>query len=212
MTLFKIFLFAHILSGGTGLLAGLTSMIAAKGKPIHRLAGKVFFWAMLGVFITSIYMSIEKSNWFLLAVGFLSFYLTCSGTLVLKAKVEKNNDSVKHLYLAVCLFGFLGGLGFFVLSINMFTRGYVFGIVPLVFGVLSCFQSSLDYRRITLDRELKDTWLRSHALRMAGAFAATLTAFVVVNIQIDQQWVLWLLPAAVVLPVARRMVAKLQHQ
>jgi uncharacterized membrane protein len=212
MTLFKIFLFAHIASGGTALLTGLISMTSAKGGRTHRLAGKIFFWGMAGVFATSLYMSLAKSNWFLLCVGFFSFYLTCSGYLVLKAKAAKTIDTVKPIYWIVCLFGFLAGVAMLILAANMFRQGYTFGMVPLVFGLLSAGQSFLDYRMITTDGKLKQMWLKSHAMRMAGAFVATLTAFTVVNIQIDQQWILWLLPTVVVIPVTRRMIAKFQSR
>jgi uncharacterized membrane protein len=204
MTLFKIFLFAHIASGGMALITGLISMTAVKGGRTHRLAGKIFFWAMAGVFITSVYMSLVKSNWFLLCVGFFSFYLTSSGYLVLKAKAAKNIDTVKPMYWLVCLFGFVAGITMLGLSVNMFSKGYMFGTVPLVFGLLSSGQSFL----ITTDGKLKQVWLKSHALRMAGAFVATLTAFIVVNIQIEQQWILWLLPTVLVIPATRRMIAK----
>lgn len=212
MTLFKIFLFAHIGSGGAALLTGLISMTSAKGGRAHRLAGKIFFWSMAGVFVTSVYMSLAKSNWFLFCVGFFSFYLTCSGYLVLKAKVAKSLDTVKPMYWLVCAFGFLAGIGMLGLSINMFSKGYMFGTVPLVFGLISSAQSFLDYRMITTEGKLKQVWLKSHALRMAGAFVATLTAFVVVNIQIEQQWILWLLPTLVVIPATSKMITKFQQR
>lgn len=212
MTLFKIFLFAHIATGGAALLTGLISMTSAKGGRAHRLAGKIFFWSMAGVFVTSVYMSLAKSNWFLFCVGFFSFYLTCSGYLVLKAKVAKSLDTVKPLYWLVCFFGFSAGISMLGLSINMLSKGNMFGTVPLVFGLISSGQSFLDYRMIATDGKLKQVWLKSHALRMAGAFVATVTAFVVVNIQIEQQWILWLLPTVVVIPATRKMITRFEQR
>lgn len=210
MTLFNIFLLAHIASGGAALLTGLISMTSVKGGRTHRLVGKIFFWAMAGVFISSVYMSLVKNNWFLLCVGFFSFYLTSSGYLVLKAKAVKNMNTVRPMYWGVCLFGFVAGIAMLGLSINMYSKGYMFGTVPLVFGVLSSWLSFLDYRMIMTESKLKQVWLKSHALRMAGAFVATLTAFIVVNIQIEQQWILWLLPPALVIPATRRMITRFQ--
>jgi uncharacterized membrane protein len=66
MKLFSAFLVIHVASGAAALLAGLVSMASAKGKRLHRVAGKIFFWAMVGVFVSSVYMSLFKSNWFLL--------------------------------------------------------------------------------------------------------------------------------------------------
>lgn len=210
MSLFKVFLFAHIASGGTALFTGLISMISAKGGRIHRLAGKIFFWGMGGVFATAVYMSIAKGNWFLFCVGFFSFYLTCSGYLVLKTKAAKVFDTIKPVYWIVCLFGFLSGVVMLGLSTGLFIRQSMFGTVPLIFGFISSGLSFLDYRILVNQVETKQVWLKSHALRMAGAFVATLTAFIVVNIQIEQQWILWLLPTVLIIPATRKMIDKFQ--
>lgn len=206
--LFKVFLILHIATGGTALLAGLVSMVSAKGKTVHRLAGKVFFWAMSGVFITSIYMSLAKHNWFLLCIGFFSFYLTCSGYVALKLKTEQQAANVRLLHTVICLGGLLSGVAMLGIAIMLFSRGSMFGTVPTVFGLISIALSFRDYRVMNGKVDLKQVWLRSHAFRMAAAFAATLTAFIVVNIQIEQQWILWLLPALIVMPITKRMLLK----
>jgi hypothetical protein len=36
---------------------------------------------------------------------------------------------------------------------------------------------------------------------MTGAFVSTVTAFIVVNIQMEPGWVLWLLPTAILTPL-----------
>ncbi|MFN7259396.1 MAG: DUF2306 domain-containing protein [Cyclobacteriaceae bacterium] len=206
--LFKVFLFAHIATGGTALLAGLISMVSEKGKKVHRLAGKIFFGGMAGVFVTSLYMSLAKNNWFLLCIGFFSFYLTCSGYIILKAKSEKQAAKVHLLHSIICVGGFLAGVAMIGIAIMLFSLGSMFGTVPAVFGLISITLSFRDYRVMNGKVDLKQVWLRSHAFRMAAAFAATLTAFVVVNIQIEQQWILWLLPAFIVLPITKRILLK----
>ena len=93
---------------------------------------------------------------------------------------------------------------------GLFISQSMFGTVPLIFGLISSGLSFLDYRVLANMVETKQVWLKSHALRMAGAFVATLTAFIVVNIQIEQQWILWLLPTVLVIPTTRKMIDKFQ--
>ena len=163
---------------------------------------------MAGVFVTSLYMSLAKNNWFLLCIGFFSFYLTCSGYIILKAKSEKQAAKVHLLHSIICVGGFLAGVAMIGIAIMLFSLGSMFGTVPAVFGLISITLSFRDYRVMNGKVDLKQVWLRSHAFRMAAAFAATLTAFVVVNIQIEQQWILWLLPAFIVLPITKRILLK----
>lgn len=206
--LLKAFLIAHIATGGTALLAGLVSMVSEKGKKVHRLAGKIFFVGMAGVFVTSLYMSLAKNNWFLLCIGFFSFYLTCSGYIILKAKSEQQIAKVHLLHTIIYAGGLLSGVAMLGIAIMLFSHGSMFGTVPAVFGLISIRLSVRDYGVMNGKIDLKSVWLRSHALRMAGAFAATLTAFTVVNIQIEQQWILWLLPAFIVIPITKRILLK----
>lgn len=163
---------------------------------------------MVGVFISSLYMSMAKYNWFLLCIGFFSFYLTCSGYIALKSKIEQKAANVRLLHTLICLGGLLSGVAMLGIAIMVFWSGSMFGTVPAVFGLISIALSVRDYGVMNGKVNLKQVWLRSHALRMAAAFAATLTAFVVVNIQIEQQWILWLVPAFVVIPITKRMLLK----
>ena len=48
---------------------------------------------------------------------------------------------------------------------------------------------------------VKNAWLYDHISRMGGSFIATSTAFLLVNIQIEPVWVMWLLPTIVGTPM-----------
>jgi hypothetical protein len=206
--IFNVFVVFHIISGGIALLTGIINMVAAKGKKIHIVAGNIFFWGMLGVFISSMYMSITKYNWFLMCVGFFSFYLTCSGIIASKSKTPKLAEKLKIPHLLVCVSGILAGIAMLTIAVIMFLDFSIFGLVPGMFGLISLALSISDYRQLIGLSKLKKPWLVNHAFRMAGAFTSTLTAFIVVNIQIEQQWILWLLPTFVVIPATKRIVSK----
>jgi uncharacterized membrane protein len=212
MKLFSAFLVIHVASGAAALLAGLVSMASAKGKRLHRVAGKIFFWAMVGVFVSSVYMSLFKSNWFLLCVGFFSFYLTSSGYLALKVKSDAGALKFQKIYTAVYWSGLLAGTIMLGIAAALFYNLSMFGTVPATFGLISISLSILDYRILSAKVDRKNSWVNNHALRMGGAFTATITAFIVVNIQIEQQWVLWLLPTAIVIPATRIILSKFKAQ
>jgi hypothetical protein len=208
--IFSILLVLHIVSGSIGLIAGTVAMIASKSGKAHRTAGKFFFYAMAGVFLTSIYMSIAHSNLFLLLVGFFSFYLAATGYRILFLKAL-HLKKIKPGLLDLCIAGtgLLAGAALLVLSLLLLVKANMFGIVTLSFGSLAVWMGRGDLVKFKHPPTDKKHWIASHGMRMAGAYTATITAFIVVNIQITQQWVLWLLPALIVIPIAQKMVKKI---
>jgi hypothetical protein len=74
------------------------------------------------------------------------------------------------------------------------------------FGCLAFWLGFKDLRKFKVRPTEKTHWILSHGMRMAGAYTATITAFVVVNVQVQQQWILWLLPGIIVIPLAQRTV------
>ncbi|MBU6205113.1 MAG: hypothetical protein KJS45_07010 [Bacteroidetes bacterium] len=45
--LYPYILFAHILSGGASLMAGLVALTTTKGRRLHKVAGKTYLGFML---------------------------------------------------------------------------------------------------------------------------------------------------------------------
>src|ERR687895_334974 len=50
-------LLAHVIAGGLGLISGYVALYAAKGAPLHRKAGTLFFSVMVAVAITGMLVS-----------------------------------------------------------------------------------------------------------------------------------------------------------
>jgi uncharacterized membrane protein len=206
-TIFLTALIIHITSGSIGLLSGTAAMAAKKSGKIHRLAGKIFFFAMVGVFVSSIYMSIVKDNLFLLLVGFFSIYLAATGYRILSLK-KLHLKTIKPALVdwTIGIVGLLSGAAMLCFAVVLLFRQNQFSIVIGVFGLLACWLGYRDIRKFSHFPAAKTHWIESHGLRMGGAYAATVTAFVVVNIQVQLQWILWILPAVVIVPLAKRMV------
>jgi uncharacterized membrane protein len=73
--LFLAIVAIHIALGIICVLSGLSAMLSRKGKGIHQMSGKIYYWALVFVFITVILLSIMRwpFNNHLLGLGVLSF-------------------------------------------------------------------------------------------------------------------------------------------
>ena len=198
-SLLKIILILHIISGFTALTCGLFSMLNRKGAKKHRLTGKLFFYGMTGVFITATFLAIAKNIPFLFMVGFFSYYLTCSGYRALYLKKLHLQQQPAPLDWTISITGMVSGLALVTFSYFWFTQRGMWGAVPLSFGAFCFISGWKDIRRFYKRPADKQYWFFTHGGRMGGAFAATVTAFIVVNVQIgSMSWLLWILPGVLI--------------
>jgi uncharacterized membrane protein len=205
--IFNIVLALHIISGSIGLLTGTIAMVANKKQKLHKKVGVVFFYAMAGVFTSSLYMSIAKNNWFLLLIGFFSFYLAATGYRILfLKKLGVVKIAPKAIDYFIASMGFFAAITLLIATFFLLKHGNMFGVVSFNFGCISFWLAYSDLKKFKVPPTNKMHWIASHGMRMAGAYTATVTAFIVVNIQIQQGWILWLLPAAIIIPIAKRIV------
>jgi uncharacterized membrane protein len=200
-SLFKIILYVHIICGTFALIAGTVAMIAQKGQKLHSNSGRYFFWGITGVFISSLYLSIVKENVFLFFVGFFSFYLAATGYRSLTIFKTGKAEIIDY---TITLFGFVSGLSLLIFSYMTMTKTSL-PIVPIFFGVISLLLAAKDFKNIKNGFDKKKRF-DSHGGRMAGAFVAVITAFIVVNIQIENQWILWILPTFIIIPIAVKQI------
>jgi uncharacterized membrane protein len=75
----QILLTIHILAGTIALLCAALAVSLEKGKRLHVLLGRAYFWSMAAIFLTAIPMSIISSNIFLFLIAIFSFYLAFAG-------------------------------------------------------------------------------------------------------------------------------------
>jgi hypothetical protein len=205
--IFNIILAIHIASGTIGLLSGTIAMSLKKAGKLHKVIGKIFFYAMAGVFLTSVYMSIVKNNLFLLMVGFFSFYTAATGYRILfLKKLGIQKIAPKFIDYVIGYTGLLAGLAMLVITVLIFMRGNMFGFVTLTFGCISIWMAYKDLTKFKYPPAEKLHWIESHGMRMAGAYTSAVTAFIVVNINTSWQWVLWILPTFIIIPMAKQIV------
>ncbi|HET9054093.1 MAG TPA: hypothetical protein VFM90_07970, partial [Cyclobacteriaceae bacterium] len=72
-------IYSHVAAGAISLITAPVAMVVAKGGRAHRLAGRIFFWNMIYIFVTTVILATLHGRTFLLMVSVLSFYLVYSG-------------------------------------------------------------------------------------------------------------------------------------
>ncbi|MBW0178799.1 hypothetical protein [Sediminibacterium sp.] len=199
--LFSVLLMLHIAGGGTGLIAGTIAASVKKGSKPHLLSGIVFFWGMLTASLSALVLSRipGHENLFLFAVGGFTLYMILTGyrIVILKRKFKTIPVKIPLTDYLITVFGLLFAIFLLIQSVKGLLNGYMFSIVPGVFGGICLSYVLLDAKLFMGRTTIKTSWMYSHIVRMMGAMIASYTAFLVVNVQIEMQWILWLLPSVI---------------
>ena len=131
----QILVSIHILTGIFALLSSSLAVCSEKGKSIHLLSGRTYFWSMLVIFLTAIPMSIITNNIFLFLKAMFSFYQAFAGMRF--ARKRKGIATILD-WATVCLM-VLAGVGMLILATIYFTNNNSQYTVLLVFGFFSGF-------------------------------------------------------------------------
>lgn len=198
MSLYTVSLIIHVSCGFSALISGAFAMLLNRNTRKHKVAGKFYYYAMIGVFITMLPIYYLKGNQilFLFLVGVFSLYLTLTGKRFLTLANKASN---------------IRWYDYLVLSISMLAAGYMlilgmltksgFSILLLVFGGILMLNIVHDCRFIMkVKRGVKGLRkpVMNHVSRMGGAYIATFTAFTVNNLNgVLPGLIGWLLPTVV---------------
>lgn len=188
----KVLLVLHIICGFASLVSGCIAILTRKGSRVHRGAGKVFFYNMLGVSITAVGISFSRWNSFLLMIGIFAFFQNYSGYRSVKNKSLKPTKADRVVLLMAAI-----NSVFMLLSMKP---------VLMVFGLISTLLIAGDIKtfiKTSRNEQLnKNQWLIRHIGMMLGTYIATFTAFLVVNVRhFEPAWLPWLLPTFVFTPL-----------
>ena len=192
--IFKVALIIHILFGSVALFVAPAAMMTGKGGAWHRRWGQIFFWAITGVAITAVVLSVIRSGLFFLLIAVFSFYLALTGYRILYRKTAQQRAGKVDWTAAITMI--LGSLGLVAHgSYGMLTSN--FGIVAIVFGLIGLWLAATDVREFLHHPSDKMAWWYSHMTRMISAYIATVTAFSVVNMKFLPQVARWLWPTVI---------------
>ena len=173
----QILIFIHAAFGGIALLAGLVSIIAKKGKNIHRKSGLIFFYSMMlsGIIAMIVAALPNHESPFLFAVGIFSLYFVLTGNRALNFK-RKNPDLKIDKLISIIMI--TTGVLMILLPIIL-TKSI--NIVLVVYAIVGIIFSVSDLILFRNPERLRKGWLKLHLGKMLGGYISATTAFVVVN-------------------------------
>ena len=193
----QILLPIHILGGTIALLSAIMAILSEKGKKIHVLSGRIFFWSMLTIFLTAIPMSIITSNIFLFLIAFFSFYFAFSG---IRFARNRKGIATTSGWIAVGLM-ILSGVGMWTLAAVLFMNNNSMYIPLLVFGFGAIVLGYGDFKSHKNKTAIGKERIGKHLQNMIGGTIAVITAVLVVNVKIEPVWIWWVLPTVLIFPV-----------
>ena len=187
----------HILAGTVALLAAVFAICSEKGKKIHINAGRTYYWGMAGIFLTALPMSIITSNVFLFLITFFSFYLAFAGR-----RFAQNRKGIASIvdWIAVGLM-IAAGLSMWVLAVFYSIENNSQYITLAVFGFIAIALGYTDYKTYKQQEATGKKRIARHLTNMLAGTIAVVTAVLVVNVDMEPQWLPWVLPTLLITPV-----------
>ena len=173
----RILIYSHAFLGGIALFSGMISLIAKKGKILHRKSGKIFLLSMLSSALTALIISIlpNHESAFLFSIGVFSSYLILTGYRAISYKSKNVNLTIDKIISWTMIV-----LAFLMIFYNPIFNTKV-NIVLTVFGMVGLFLSIRDLILYKNTERLTAGWLKLHLGKMIGGYISATTAFVVVN-------------------------------
>jgi len=192
-----LLLLIHILAGTIALFAAAFAICSEKGKKIHITAGRTYYWGMVGIFLTALPMSIINKEISLFLVAFFSFYLAFAGR-----RFAQNRTGVASRidWIAVGLM-IVTGIGMWLLAIFYFIDSNSDYIVLFFFGFISIVLGYTDYKTHKHQEATGKKRIARHLSNMLAGTIAVVTAVLVVNVNMEPQWLPWILPTVILVPV-----------
>jgi uncharacterized membrane protein len=182
--LYQILLALHVAGGFTALLTGLVAMIARKGGKLHHLVGRIYYWAMMDVFVTVVgicaLFPTKTFYHFFLMLSIVSVYPSFSGERILRFKKKEARPAPLDRRAARVLL--VSGIGMVAYGGYLLTgKPQTFmAVLFFVFGAISIKTGRNDLRLFSGRLELeKMHWFYGHLSRMLNSYAAATTAFLV---------------------------------
>lgn len=206
----EVTLWVHVAAGAVALVAGLVAIATEKGGRRHRRAGRGYALSMGVVVTTAVPLALADANYFLLTVAVFSGYLVLMGYRVLGRKRPSSRaaplDWVAHLTMA----GF--GVGMVALGGADLLAGDGLGAALVVFGGIGLALACRELWRVFRPPDDPRTWFYRHVVYMGGAYIATVTAAVTVNLAFLPPLVRWVGPTAVGTPLLVALLARYRRK
>ncbi|WP_271766256.1 DUF2306 domain-containing protein [Aquimarina algiphila] len=200
-------LYLHIVVGTISLLIGLVAILSSKGKKWHRQSGKIYVYAMTGVFITGLIVAGFRLNRFLFLIAFLSYYTVFCGVRSLKLKKLHKKQNPKWYDWFAGIINALVNTVFVAFGLYLgLTKGFTTGgaLLSIGFGLGGLVLSYTNLKPFIVRPDKAYHWYLSHIGNMMGGYIATFTAFlstIVSRYDFINPYLAFALPAIIGVPL-----------
>jgi hypothetical protein len=179
------------------LVAAAFAVVSSKGKKVHILAGRTYFWGMAVIFLTAIPMSIVSGNVFLFLTAIFSFYLAYAGM-----RFARNRKGIANFFdwVAIGLM-VLSGLVMWFLATVYFMNNNSQHITLTVFGFIAMSLGYTDFKSYRNKSAIGKQRIARHLTNMLAGTIAVITAVLVTNVHIEPVFILWILPTTIITPI-----------
>lgn len=196
-TFFLVNRWVHITAGFIGFFVAPVALATRKGRPAHRLWGKVFFGAMVVAGTTALAGAQHIHSLFLLLTAIFSLYMAAFGYRSIFLKRLTWDARV------ACFDWVVAGVG---LAVFLSTVGYglAVGNVPVtVFGGIGAFTAARQLRGYAkAGHWTKNQWLLNHISGFMASYIAAVSAFSVTSLRFIPFPYNFLWPTALGIPVS----------
>jgi uncharacterized membrane protein len=201
--IFTLFLILHIAGGSIGLLTGMLVLSFAKGKKLHKALGMLFVMGMMTAGFSSLILAIMHPNPFLFMIGVFTLYMTGTGVRFIKSKLSNPTPATFDRVLQIGMG--ISGVILIGWGAKLLFSGSMFGVVLITFGGIGMTMLVFDLMKMGKPEPDKLAYIRIHLQRLLGAFIASFTAFLVVNLEympdLIPGWIYWILPTVIITPL-----------
>ncbi len=199
-------LFLHITAGTLTLLAGPAAIyFSIKHPGYHRVAGRVFFYAMVVVCATAVVRFLQQPDR-------LFFQFLLGIALLVLGNIIRGIRAIRLMKGGVVIpldFGYLTvmgitGLAMSGVSLRLWLEGVpvAFPVLFGVFGLAGLADAASNFRQFLRPIQVhRFDWYRIHVGSMLGAFTASTTAFTVNAAPFLPWYLQWFGPTVLLLPV-----------
>jgi uncharacterized membrane protein len=169
----------HLAIGIFAVVGGFLAMLLPKGKSLHKFAGEIFFYSMLGLCLSGVYLTFVRSLQFTFFLAIFSLYLLLTGWYAVARKNNSVNLLDKVGFYVISTIGVIT----LILSVLGWSLNWYYPISEpsypsyLIFVVFSAFIAYCDYQMLIAKVLVGTKRLIRHLWRMHFALFIATTIF-----------------------------------
>ncbi len=212
---FTVTIVIHVLAGIGALIFGALAIILKKNTPKHKPVGRFYFYCMTTIFVTGVFLSVCKGLLFLFFIAIFTYYSTIIAYRALRLKNLHNGQKPALIDWIVEVIAGATFIGLIIFAVYYYIQHKdVNALIPLTFGTFGLWGVIKNTQRLLSKPKETLYWLKMHIGNMLGSYIGAITAFVVNQAEHIPlpQIVLWLGPAAILVPIIVVELKKVKTQ